>query len=76
MNSKLSGARLTSIENAERVPLVFETTKTHRNANDPLASLRRDGVHLVFGESDARGSGVLFADLKARMVPDDEELSP
>lgn len=76
MNSKLSGAKLADIEDPSKVSLIFETTKTHRNAHDPLTSLRRDGVHRIFGAPDARGSGVLFADLKARIVPDDEKLEP
>jgi hypothetical protein len=75
MNSKLSGAKLRGIENVDRVPLVFETTKARRNANDPVTSRRRDGPHRV-PASERRGSGVLFADLAARIVPDDEELSP
>lgn len=78
MNSKLSGARLDEIQNADRVPLVFETTKSQPNAHDPVTSRRRDGPHRAWGPDDVavRGSGVLFAHLRARMVPDDEELSP
>lgn len=77
MNSKLSCAKLADIEDPSKVPLIFETTKTHRNAQDPLTSRRRDGLHKVLvGDHSVRGSEVLFADLRRRGVPDDEKLSP
>lgn len=79
MNSELSGAKLAGIPNAGQTPLIFETTKAHRNASDPVTSRRREGVHrqckgLLLRRED--GGMVLFADLKARFVPDEEELSP
>lgn len=77
MNSRLSCAKLADIEDPSKVPLIFETTKTHRNAHDPLTSRRRDGLHKVpVGDHSVRGSEVLFADLRRRTVPDDEELTP
>jgi hypothetical protein len=79
MNSELSGATLAGIPNAAQKPLIFETTKAHRNASDPLTSRRREGVHrrfksLLSGSED--GGMVLFADLEPRFVPDDEDLAP
>lgn len=77
MNSRLSRAKLAEIENPSKTALIFESTKTQRNAHDPLTSRRRDGLHTFEHEGRfVKGGLVLFANFGVGRVPDDEELAP